>query len=573
MPQTVPFLGYAQQYTSATLTCDVDFQDGSGNLATVSSFSGGLYQAGTSTQYTTGVTISLTPLATGVYGLSVSVTGSGTHVPAGNYSIRATAGTIGSGGNQIALVGNSQPFGVTIASFTVTTSGMMEVDALDVGGASAIGVLPSNYAPGTPGGLPILDSNSHAPETPNTYQSLPVPYFMPDSFTVSGAVCQGTFVPAGFYSTSGTPYTFFRNGENWVCWTTNGSNWYISAALGSTTNAWVYAYSGSNPQVLVPYGMTFTGQGSYNGTTAVASSALANSVQIASNPAPVPVKLNGNYVTPTDAGVLAGNGFWAGQIVVTQGTNSYTLEICGTSASYPVWAGTSGAALSTSNGTLWGFQLPSGETWTAPIGETESSPPDTFPWDSGITWTHYSGPNSGTPSVSVASGGGSSGDPLAKTVPGSYTAGQAGYALGTILSRVSTTPIQTIVLVQPGGAITLEQYASYRAERGNPLPVPNPGGWPDLTGADVHLWIAQQQAGTAIMPPVIDISGGAVQGAPSAATGVNFDIPSSDTAELTLFTQNAYAYCLVAYYSSNGDQVPLTDWANCTVRPGKALTS
>ena len=31
------------------------------------------------------------------------------------------------------------------------------------------------------------------------------------------------------------------------------------------------------------------------------SSALANSVQIASNPAPVPVKLNGNYVTPTDA--------------------------------------------------------------------------------------------------------------------------------------------------------------------------------------------------------------------------------------------------------------------------------
>ena len=129
------------------------------------------------------------------------------------------------------------------------------------------------------------------------------------------------------------------------------------------------------------------------------------------------------------------------------------------------------------------------------------------------------------------------------------------------------------MLVQPGGAITLEQYASYRAERGNPLPVPNPGGWPDLTGADVHLWIAQQQAGTAIMPPVIDISGGAVQGAADAATGVNFDIPSSDTAELTLFTQNAYAYCLVAYYSSNGDQVPLTDWANCTVRPGKALTS
>ena len=145
--------------------------------------------------------------------------------------------------------------------------------------------------------------------------------------------------------------------------------------------------------------------------------------------------------------------------------------------------------------------------------------------------------------------------------------------LAAILSRISVTPIQAIVLVQPGGAITLEQYCSYRAERGNPLPIPNPGGWPDLTGADVHLWIAAQQSGVPIMPPVIDISSGTVQGTDSAPTGVDFDISSTNTAKLTNFAQRAYSYCLVAYYASNGDQVPLTDWADCTARPGVALAS
>ena len=142
-----------------------------------------------------------------------------------------------------------------------------------------------------------------------------------------------------------------------------------------------------------------------------------------------------------------------------------------------------------------------------------------------------------------------------------------------ILSRVSITPIQAIVMVQPGGAITLEQYSSYRSERGNPLPIQNSGGWPDLTGADVHLWIARQQAGTPVMPPIIDIAHGSVQGTLSVPTGVKFDIPSANTALLSNYTKRGYAYCLVAYYSSNGDQVPITDWADCTAMPGIALAS
>jgi hypothetical protein len=158
---------------------------------------------------------------------------------------------------------------------------------------------------------------------------------------------------------------------------------------------------------------------------------------------------------------------------------------------------------------------------------------------------------------------------LASTA-GAPAGGSIDADLATVVSRVSTTPIQAIVLVQPGGAIELQQYASYKAERGNALLIPNPGGWLNLTGADIHLLIAAQQAGSPIMPPVINISGGTVEGTDSAPTGVSFDIPSSDTAELINFTKSAYAYCAVAWYS-NGDQVQMTDWANCTATPGIQL--
>jgi hypothetical protein len=144
--------------------------------------------------------------------------------------------------------------------------------------------------------------------------------------------------------------------------------------------------------------------------------------------------------------------------------------------------------------------------------------------------------------------------------------------LAIIVSRLSTTPIQALNLVQPGGAIQIEQFASYKAERNNALPiavnVPV-----DLTGADVHLWIAPQQNGTPVMPPKIDVPDCTVIGPPTAATGLSADISSAQTGELTNYAPKAYAWCFVAYYTASGDQVPLTAWSDCTVAPGVALTS
>ena len=144
--------------------------------------------------------------------------------------------------------------------------------------------------------------------------------------------------------------------------------------------------------------------------------------------------------------------------------------------------------------------------------------------------------------------------------------------LNNVFGRVSATPIQALALVQPGGAIELQQYCSYRAERGNALAISVNVPF-DLTGADVHLWIAQQSNGTPIMPPKIDVPSCTVVGPLTAATGLSADISSADTGALTSLSANAYAWCFVAYYAANGDQVPITDWSDCTVTPGAALTS
>lgn len=163
---------------------------------------------------------------------------------------------------------------------------------------------------------------------------------------------------------------------------------------------------------------------------------------------------------------------------------------------------------------------------------------------------------------------------LGTTIGGLFTAlwTAISAALAAILSRVSTTPIQATVLVQPGGAIAIEQYCSYKAERGNALsiavavPV-------NLTGADVHLWIAPQTNGTPVMPPKIDVPSCTVVGPRTAATGLSADISSAQTGTLTQYNPNAYAWCFVAYYAASGDQVPITAWSDCTVTPGVALTS
>lgn len=159
-------------------------------------------------------------------------------------------------------------------------------------------------------------------------------------------------------------------------------------------------------------------------------------------------------------------------------------------------------------------------------------------------------------------------DALGVTTIGGWLRSQ----LNAVFGRVSAAPIQVLSLVQPGGSIELEQYASYKAARNNALAIAVNVAV-DLTGADVHLLIAAQQAGTPVMPPVINISNCTVVGPRTAATGLSADIPSASTALLTSFNARAYAWCFVAYYPTGGDQIPLTEWSDCTVTPGVALTS
>ena len=45
--------------------------------------------------------------------------------------------------------------------------------------------------------------------------------------------------------------------------------------------------------------------------------------------------------------------------------------------------------------------------------------------------------------------------------------------LNAILGRVSATPIQVLSLVQPGGLMEIEQYASYKAARATPWRSPS----------------------------------------------------------------------------------------------------
>ena len=147
------------------------------------------------------------------------------------------------------------------------------------------------------------------------------------------------------------------------------------------------------------------------------------------------------------------------------------------------------------------------------------------------------------------------------------TAGSVGAALMQFLTGGPL--VQPPSPVQPGGAIELEQYASYKAERGNAVAITINVPF-DLTGADVHLWIAPQTNGAPVMPPAIDVAGCTVEGPTTAATGLSADISGAETGGLS--PCSPYAWCFVAYFPG-GDQVPITAWSDCTVAPGVALVS
>jgi hypothetical protein len=135
------------------------------------------------------------------------------------------------------------------------------------------------------------------------------------------------------------------------------------------------------------------------------------------------------------------------------------------------------------------------------------------------------------------------------------------------------TLAQTAIITPAGSPIELQQYCSYTTARGNALQVPVPSGCPDLTGADVHLWIAAQQGGKPVMAPLIDISGCNVIGPTNAPTAITADVMSARTGSLSNYSPRAYAWCFIAYYPATGDELPITDWGDCTATPGIALTS
>ena len=143
-------------------------------------------------------------------------------------------------------------------------------------------------------------------------------------------------------------------------------------------------------------------------------------------------------------------------------------------------------------------------------------------------------------------------------------------ALGCPAFSLRRNEAQTAILTMPGAAIELQQHCSYKAARGNALQMTAPSGCPDLTGADVHLLIAAQQAGKPIMPPMIDISGCSIIG---ATTAISADVSTTQTGSLTNFAARAYAWCFVAFYPETGDEIAITDWGDCSASPGVAHTS
>ncbi|MFB3816139.1 MAG: hypothetical protein ACE147_00630 [Candidatus Methylomirabilales bacterium] len=82
---------------------------------------------------------------------------------------------------------------------------------------------------------------------------------------------------------------------------------------------------------------------------------------------------------------------------------------------------------------------------------------------------------------------GSAADPLENLVPGSYTAGTAGAALG----RIGSGQIVTSSPVASSGAVTIVRGNDYAAADGRALTWTDAGGtWPNLTGATVRLRVA-----------------------------------------------------------------------------------
>ena len=120
-------------------------------------------------------------------------------------------------------------------------------------------------------------------------------------------------------------------------------------------------------------------------------------------------------------------------------------------------------------------------TYTAPTTPPTAAAIADAVWDEPST-DHQTAGTTGK-ALSTA---GSAADPLTNTVPGSYTSGTAGYALG----RIGSGQITTTSIVAQSGNVTTVAGDDYNATDGRAIDWTDANAsWPDLTGASILVTV------------------------------------------------------------------------------------
>ena len=154
---------------------------------------------------------------------------------------------------------------------------------------------------------------------------------------------------------------------------------------------------------------------------------------------------------------------------------------------------------------------------------------------------------------------GAAADPLMNTVPGSYTSGSAGYALG----RIGSGQITTVSRVSQAGNIEeLIGGATYSSAAGTSFDWTDADNvWPTLTGATITVSLAHPDGQTASYS-------GSVVTATGSGKKVRLELTAVQSAALQTLTVGRWSLMVWATLSG-GSVVPLVSgYANVIDRPG-----
>lgn len=154
---------------------------------------------------------------------------------------------------------------------------------------------------------------------------------------------------------------------------------------------------------------------------------------------------------------------------------------------------------------------------------------------------------------------GAAADPLMNTVPGSYTSGSAGYALG----RIGSGQITTVSRVSQAGNIEeLIGGATYSSAAGTSFDWTDADNvWPTLTGATITVSLAHPDGQTASYS-------GSVVTATGSGKKVRLELTAVQSAALQALTVGRWSLMVWATLSG-GSVVPLVSgYANVIDRPG-----